>query len=418
MLQGIGPENSAMGGAGTALLEDSLGALTFNPALIAGVQGNQLSFGTEFFKDSPQVDTTIVLPPGFKGNGTATRELTIYPAFGWMSRPPDKKLALGFGLIGIGGFRTDYPGNPYSILFGPPQGAPWYLKLVGSPLGFGRAFSDYRVTRIPIAAAYQLTPKLSIGAAFSVYYAEYAQGPLTSGPFDASPTGARYYPPAGNMSGAFGLGGQIGFVYQLKPSVTVGASFTTPQHYQTFTWNSTFVDPTAQNYGRSRTLTAKLNGPMIVSFGAGLKVGKKTRVAIDGMFTKYEGVEGFGSPGGFVNGVVNPFGWRNVWTAKAGLHHQASEKLALRLGYNYTQSPLRSEVILTGGIASPFTYEHHFCGGFGYKMLPFLTAEASGSYAPRKHATGPFPTVLNFELGTVDFSNQAASGLIGLNFTF
>src|SRR5688500_11222469 len=95
MLHGIGPVNSSMGGAGTALPNESLGALMFNPALIAGAQGNQISFTTEFFKDSIRIETTV---GGRTGIMEPRAKLGVLPAFGWMSRHPQKKLAIGFGL--------------------------------------------------------------------------------------------------------------------------------------------------------------------------------------------------------------------------------------------------------------------------------------------------------------------------------
>src|SRR5262245_14069929 len=91
-----GPVNSAMGGAGTALPNESLGALMFNPALIAVQPGNQISFTTEFFKDSIQIDTTLN-SGGRTHTGLSTGQLSIVPAFGWQSRHPEKKMALGFG---------------------------------------------------------------------------------------------------------------------------------------------------------------------------------------------------------------------------------------------------------------------------------------------------------------------------------
>jgi len=404
MLHGFGPINSAMGGAGTALLEDSLAALAFNPALIANVEGNQLSFTTEFFKDGVEIDTTITGVAS--GRATASKETVIYPAFGWISRHPEKKLAIGFGLIGIGGFRTDYPQDTASLLFGQP------------PFGFGRVFSDYRETKIPVAFAYKVSPKLSIGASANVYYAEYALNPLPHDVFDVGANGARWYPSAGNMDGRFGIAGQFGIVYQATPKLSLGASFTTPQKFQAFEWNSTHVDPGSVLYGRARTLTLDLDGPAIFSFGAGLKLGEKTDVAIDGMFTKYEGVAGFGSPGGIIDGIINPFGWRNIWTFKAGVQHRATDKLTLRLGYNYSQTPVRSEVVLTAGTVAPATYQNFFCGGLGFKAFPFLTAEAAFYYAPRDEVSGPFPIVQGPVIGTVTTSNQASSAVIGLNFTF
>jgi len=412
LLHGTGPINSSMGGAGTALLEDSVAALTFNPALIAGVKGNQLSFTTEFFKDSIQIDTAVALPWDPKGvagtatgRATGTSEVVIYPAFGWMSRHPEKKLAIGFGLIGIGGFRTDYPQDNASILFAQP------------PAGFGRIFTDYRLTKIPVAMAYQVTPKLAIGASFNVYYAEFAVAPLPYEVYDQNAQGQRFYPGAGNMNGRFALGGQFGFVYQLTSKATIGASLTTAQDFSTYEWNSTYADPASPDFGKTRTLSYSLGGPMIISFGTGMKLGSKTDIAVDGMFTKFTGVDGLGSSGGIVNGVVQPFGWRDVWTFKAGVQHRATEKLTVRVGYNYSQTPLRSEVILTG-TGAPVTYQNHFCGGLGLKMFPFLTAEASFYYVPREHVTGPFPVAQGVNIGTLDTSNQVTSAIIGLNFTF
>ena len=93
MLHGAGPINSSMGGAGTALVEDAIGALMFNPALVAGVKGNQITFSTEFFQDSIRIDTTI---DDLTGTMEPTQHLGVIPAFGWMSRHPEKKLALHY----------------------------------------------------------------------------------------------------------------------------------------------------------------------------------------------------------------------------------------------------------------------------------------------------------------------------------
>ena len=135
-LHGFGPINSSMGGAGVALPEDSLNALGFNPALLAAAEGNQLSFATEFFKDGIQIHTTLGT---LSGDAHPSNQLNIVPAFGWMLRDPNKKLALGFGLIGVAGFSTDYPQDNASMLFAQP------------PNGFGRVFTDYSVTKIPVA---------------------------------------------------------------------------------------------------------------------------------------------------------------------------------------------------------------------------------------------------------------------------
>lgn len=412
MLHGAGPIGSSMGGAGTALVTDSVNALMFNPALIGAYTGNQITFSSEFFEDGIEIQTTLALPwdpDGIAGTESGVtdlpRRLGVVPAFGWMSRHPQKKLALGFGLIGIAGFSTDYPEDRDSVLFAAP------------PLGFGRIFTDYRLTKIPVALAYQVTPKLSLGMSINVYYGEFAVDPLPHKVFDVDASGTRWYAGGGNLDGSWAVAGQFGFFYQATPGFSIGGSITTPQNFAPYEWNTTFRDPSSPDYGKHRRVDFDLDGPLIASFGTGLRLGDKARLAVDGMFTKYRGVEGFGSPGGVVDGIIYPFGWRNIWTVKAGLEYEASDKLTVRLGYNYSQTPLRAEVILTG-TGAPATFEHHFCGGAGVQLFPFLSAEASFYYVPRKHITGPLPAIDGTVVGSMTTSNTLSSALVGLNFTF
>ena len=97
--------------------------------------------------------------------------------------------------------------------------------------------------------------------------------------------------------------------------------------------------------------------------------------------------------------------------------HQVSDKLTVRGGYNYSQMPLRGEVVISA-TGAPATFQHHFTGGFGYKIFPFLTAEAAAYYVPRQHVVGPFPDLDNVSHGSIDESNTLMSALIGLNFRF
>ena len=322
-----------------------------------------------------------------------------------MLRDPNKKMALGFGLIGIAGFRTDYPTDNASLLFSQP------------PNGFGRIFTDYRETKIPVAVAFEITPKLSIGASLNVYLGELAIAPLPYQVFDLDAAGNRYYPLGGSLNTSWAVSGQFGFLFKASPMVNFGGAITTPQNFSPYKWNSTIANPASPQYGLPRILEYDLDGQLSVNFGTGLMPGSKTRIAIDGMFTKYKGVAGFGSPGGVVDGTVYPFGWRNVWSFKAGVQQQVSDKLTVRGGYDFSQTPLRSEVVLTA-TGAPATFQNHFCGGIGLKMFPFLEAEASFYFVPREHVVGPFPNLQNQNQGSLDESNRLTSVLVGLNFRF
>lgn len=404
MLHGIGPVNSAMGGAGTGLPNESLGALTYNPALIAAAEGNQISFATEFFKDGLRIDLTV---GGRTGRTDPSLVVGVIPAFGWQLRAPNGKLALGFGLIGIAGFRTDYPQNTASILFEK------------QPDGFGRIYTDYNLTKIPVAFAYQVTPKLALGASLNVYRGLLAIAPLPHKVFDVSAvTGGRFYPEGGNMVPSWAIAGQFGLYYRASDMLSFGASLTTPQNFNDYEWNSYIADPTSPNFGLHRRLDFDLDGPLMVGFGVGLKPNPKLDIALDGHWTKYEGVAGFGSPGGVVDRIVYPFGWRNIWTFKGGIQYRATEKFTIRGGYNHSQTPILEEKVLTG-TGAPATFQKHFSGGFGLSMFPFLTAEAGFYIVPREHIIGPF---LNLDgvvpNSTMDTSNSIKSALIGLNFRF
>jgi long-chain fatty acid transport protein len=404
MLHGVGPINSAMGGAGIGLPNESLGALTYNPALLAGAEGNQITFATEFFKDGLEIDVQV---GALSGHTTPTLIVGVIPGFGWQLRAPNGKLALGFGLIGIAGFRTDYPQDTQSIIF------------ARQPNGFGRIYTDYNETKIPVGFAYQVTPKVAIGASLNVYRALLAIAPLPYKVFDTSTfTGGRFYPEGGNMMPSWAVSGQFGLYVKANNKVSVGASITTPQNFKKFTWNSYIADPTSPGYGLARQLDFQLDGPFIVGFGTGLKPTPKLDIAIDGQWTKYRGVDGFGGPGGVVDRIVYPFGWRNIWTFKSGVQYKASEKFTIRGGYNHSQTPIVAEKVLTG-TGAPATFQKHFTGGIGLRMFPFLEAEVSGYFVPREHIVGPFLD-LNGPIANsrMDTSNSIKSALIGLNFRF
>ena len=406
LMHGVGPVNSSMGGAGVALPNESLGALAFNPALIAEVQGNQMSFATEFFKDGLRVASRL---GRLSGTTDPTRQLATSPAFGWMLRKPDGKLALGFGLLGIGGFRTDYPQDSANVLLLPP------------PDGFGRIYTDYAVAKIPVAFAYQITPKLSAGGSLNVYQAVLSILPLPVAEPDLSASGNTYLPSAAAGVARFGIGGQFGFVFKASDIVSVGASVNTYQKFRKFEWNSTVANPELPSYGTHRELTFRLDGPPSITFGAGLKPNPKTMVAIDGQWTKFDDVEGFGGPGGVdtVKRSLIGIGWRNVWSFKAGVQYQATDKLAVRGGYNHSQTPIRSEFTETS-MGTPATFQKHFTAGVGMQVFPKVGADIGFYFVPREHVRGP---VISLASGVVpdseiDLSNSLTSFQIAFNFRF
>jgi len=406
LLHGIGAINSSMGGAGVALLEDSLAALSINPALLTKAQGNQVSFSTEFFQDGLRVEARL-------GNAwyrtDPTTQVGVIPSFGWMAHDPSKKLAIGFGLLGIAGFRTDYPQDSTNFL------------LVPQPNGFGHVYTDYVMTKIPIAFAFQVNPKLSIGASLNLYRGSLD---ITPNPIvlpDFSSDGYGWLPNAGNQVSRWGIGGQFGFHYEATPMISIGASYTTKQKFHRYNWNSTVANPSLVTYGQARIVDFDLDGPMSFQFGVGLHPTKKLEIAADGKFIKYRGVKGLGEASGvdLVHHNLIGIGWQNIWVGMVGVNYKINERMSLRAGYNHGQSPIEPSKTINS-MGTPSTFQKHFCLGAGMALMPHVSADLGFYVVPRETKAGPtyglyVGVVPNTE---IHLSNSLVSGLASLNFSF
>ena len=410
MLHGFGPINSSMGGSGAGIwLNDPIGTLMFNPALMGGSEGTHVSISTEIFFDDPKFK--VELNDGRTGKGNPSTEPGILPALAVTHRSPGSKWGFGFGLVAIAGFRTDNPEDPASFLFALPT---------ENPAGFGRIYTDHRVTKIPLAISYNVNEKLTLGLALNAYIGELAIAPLPYEVIDIG-GGVGYYPQGDGLVKSYAISVQPSFYYQATDRISIGGSLTTEQNFDNFEWNSTFANPLIQDgpmqFGRDRKLDYDLDGPMIATLGVGVQVSDKTKVAADVSWLRYDGVSGFGSPGGIVNGVVQPFGWDNVWAFKVGVEHQVSEKITLRGGYNYSDIPIPSKNTLTA-TGAPAFFQHHISVGAGIKLTEHIIANAGFYYVPKSTSTGPYLQPDGPSIGKVIESNSLLGGQMGLSFDF
>ncbi|HSL23767.1 MAG TPA: outer membrane protein transport protein [Vicinamibacterales bacterium] len=405
LLHGVGPVNSSMGGAGVAVPIEAVGALHENPALIAKAKGNQVTFASEFFKDGLRVESRA-------GTRTAatdgTLQMGVIPAFGWMAREADSNVAIGFGLLGTAGFRTDYPQDSNNVL------------LLPQPDGFGRIYTDLLITKIPVAFAMEINPQLAVGASLNLYRGALAISPLPVTDPDLV-NGIGHLPSAGNQVASWGFGLQVGLLYEFSPMINIGASFTTPQKFQQYEWNSTVANPQSGDFGKARTLTFNLDGPATFTFGAGLKPNDQTQVAIDLRYVIYDGVAGIGEAGGVdtVNHKLIGIGWRNIWAMMAGVQYQMSDMLALRAGFNWAQTPIREELTVTS-MGTPATFQKHFTAGAGVKMNDHVGFDIGFYLVPRETVSGPILSLYQGVIpdSQIDMSNKITAMLVALNFGF
>jgi long-subunit fatty acid transport protein len=401
ILPGIGPINNAMGAAGVALPEDSQAALNTNPALIGKVEGNQITFSTEFFKDGAHFDASV---GGFSGGTDGTHALAVIPSFGWMGHITDgSKVVLGFGLLGVAGFRTDFPQDSANPLLSP------------QPYGYGRFYTDLQIAKIPFAMAAQVNPKLTVGMSLNLYRGVLAVSPLPGSQPDVAANGAIFLESGANQVPKFGFGAQFGAIYDVNPMVSLGLSYTTPQKYQQYQWNSTNADVTSPDFGKATILKFNLDGPQIVTFGTALKPKKNIRLAFDARHVKMGSVRGIGE-----SGADSLIQWRSVWSVLMGGEFWVNERSAVRVGFNYLQTPIREERVSVS-LGTPSTFQKHFTFGAGTMVSPHMGFDLGFYIVPRESLTGPVLNPLTDEPipgSSVTLSSKLTSFQFGLNFKF
>jgi long-chain fatty acid transport protein len=399
-LPGIGAVNTSMGAAGVAIPTDSQAALNTNPALIAKVQGNQVSFSTEFFKDGSHFDSRI---GSYAGGSDGTIAMAVIPSFGWMGRMSDSSpVALGFGLLGVAGFRTDFAQDSRNPLLNP------------QPNGYGRFYTDLQIAKIPFAMAMQVNPKLALGLSLNLYRGVLAASPLPGSPPNVSSTGALFIPAAGNQVPSFGFGVQVGALYDINDMVSVGASYTTPQKFQQYAWNSTNADSTSASFGQNQQLTFNLDGPATLTFGVGLTPKPGLRIGVDSRYVAMGSTTGIGENAGSL------IRWRSVWAVMTGAEYWLNDRTALRAGFSYLQTPIVAERVAFS-LGTPSTFQKHFSVGAGTMVAPHLGFDVGFYVVPRESVTGPVLSIADSSPipdSEVTLSNKLTSFQFALNFKF
>ena len=240
--------------------------------------------------------------------------------------------------------------------------------------------------------AFAASDKLWIGFAANVDWASLAVDPFPA----ASPDGG-IYPGATSADGAFGIGFQAGLIYQLTDAASVGFAYTSTQKFDEFQWNSVNDNPADPAFGSYRSLEFGLDVPAVLAGGIALDVSSRLFLAADGKYIMYGSTEGFEDSGFGPTGAVQGFGWDDIFVFATGAQFQASEKVALRAGYNYSQNPIPDENSFFN-VAAPAIVQHHLTLGLGYELVDGL--EISGAYyrafegevsGPMWGSTGPIP---------------------------
>lgn len=371
MLSGVGPINRAMGGASVAAPIDANGALHWNPATILGLRQSELEIGVELLY--PEMELASSFGP-IGGSTDSNSGLFAIPTIGFVHRLPDENWSFGLGIFGIGGFGTNFPGSLTNPILTPtpPNG-----------VGLGPLYSKLQIMQIAPTVAYQLTDNLSVGIAPTVTAADLSLDPMfLASPDDANNDGNFNYPSGTHGRTAWGMGVQAGVYVTTETAWNFGASLKSPQWMQTFHWSS------ADELGRPRDIQAHFDLPWIASIGTSYTGFERFVLAADARYFSYASTAGFDQEGFGVTGAVQGLGWDSIFSVALGGQYQATDDLALRLGYVWNQNPVPDKNTLFN-VISPNILMHTVSCGLSYQMTQSWSVSLAYLHAFENSIAGP-----------------------------
>lgn len=359
---GYGIISKGMGGASTALANDTFGGAT-NPAKMVFV-GNRVDAGLDLFsplRSAERSGSAI----GIDGSADSDSNYFLVPEFGY-NKLIDPNLSLGVSVYGNGGMNTNYPGGQIPngsgcSSFNPSPGP--YNLLCGT----GRLGVDLIQLIVAPTLSYKLSDNNAIGVAplfgfqrFKIDGAQAFAGFSTS-PNDVSNRG---------YDTASGVGLRVGWFGRASDTLSFGAAYSTKVNMSKF-----------DKYKGLFAEEGDFDMPANYNAGVAAKLTPKTTLALDYQRINYSDVKSVGNPSSLLvqcafGGVTSAclggsngagFGWRDVNVWKLGVEYQYDNRLTLRGGYNHTDNPIRAQDV-TINILAPGVVQDHLTLGLTYAM--------------------------------------------------
>ena len=343
VLDGIGPVDQSMGGATTALPLDAIGSIHRNPAAILGLPSSEIALGMGAF--SPSVDLSSTIPGVGSGSTGSDGDIAPLPCMGFVQQTEDEIWAFGFGAFAVAGFGVDFPDNP--------------ANPINSSDFFGGIYTSFQMLQIATPIACQLSDRISVGVAPNFNWASLGATPFSAAAPDLTPSPV--YPDGAREDGTWGLGFQVGaYLHDPGSNWRLALAYSSPQWFQDFKINSR--DPS----GNPRQLEYGMDYPAIVSLGIAYSGFKRLDLSCDVRYIDYEHTEGFQSAQFGSDMSVSGFGWKNIFVYAVGAQYHLSDRVQVRMGYAFNDSPISSDTIFFN-LAAPAIVQHHLSAGFSWE---------------------------------------------------
>lgn len=366
---GFGMIAKGMGGASTALAQDSMGGAN-NPASMVWA-GSRMELGMDVFmpkRDAERVGSPYPINDKVDSDNT----LFLVPEMGY-NRMVGNDMSVGISVIGNGGMNTTYPQGNFNCGGGPAN-----MLCGGGTLGV-----DLMQLIVAPTVAYKLNAQHSVGVSLLLAYQQFKAMGLQA--FDNAPG----FPPFTQAPGSVtdngyekstGVGLRVGYQGHLSDTLSVGVSYAPKIKMG--------------KLDKYKGLFAEDGGfdiPSNYSFGVAFMPSPDWTVAIDLGRINYTDVKSISNPSSAqapMGAAGGPgFGWKDVNVFKLGVAWRMSQTLTLRAGYNKGDNPI-SPGDVSFNILAPGVVTNHYTAGFTYSLDQKNDITAAMMVAPRQTVTG------------------------------
>jgi long-chain fatty acid transport protein len=362
---GFSVKANGMGGVGIALPQDALAAAT-NPAGMALI-GNRVDGGLSLFRPNREA----------KINGTTysgnDQQNFIIPEIGanYMINPT---MSAGVSLYGNGGMNSGYS------------------TIMNSRTGLmNGAGVDLQQMFISPSFAWRVTPTQTIGVAVNLVHQTFRANGLQGFANPNVTTNPNSFLAPGHDS-SNGIGVRIGWIGELAPGFSLGATYQPKTHMSKFSkYSGLFAD------GGSFDIPANYG------IGFAWKPTGQLTVAGDVERILYSGVSAIGNSSAplfaLVMGQPAPklgasggagFGWTDVTVVKLGVAYAVNQALTVRAGWNHSDNPVTSSNIFFNTIA-PGVVKDHLTLGMTYAVNNSMEISADYIHAFKSTVNGQAP---------------------------
>lgn len=392
--------------AGRAAMAEDASVVFYNPAAMTELDRAQMTAGFTYINGYGEFEGSSVnaaqLPSSYEGYGDGGNYLgeSFIPFFYYV-RPVNEKLSVGLGVFTPFGTSTDYDDN-----------------FVGGAFADETSLVSFEIAP---TFAYKINDQLSIGGGIDIVY---MQGTLSKYtdliPYNPTVTGLDDPSYSGfesrfEVSGDdWGYGWNIGAFYKLSEATTLGFTYRSEieitlegdAELETADGNLTFFNGTGFTTLPTREQAAEvpLTTPASATLAVTHQFNDELLLQAGATWTGWSSFENFDvfatentadpadTTGGFADGVadVSDLGglggdyighidesWVDVWAIAIGGTYQLNDKLALRAGYAYDQSPVRDEY-RTARV--PSSDRQWLTIGAGYKVDQDLSFDVAAGY--------------------------------------